>query len=179
MRRSKGIPMEFHLGYNFTPKGTRIAYRDFTAPSTSEKELLRLSGAGCLWAPAVRGKRKRGLGSSCLAKDVSGLYQNPFLEHVASWVWNSTRNRRLTVLFKILFASSSLCDVSSWSRIWQLLWVEAPLPSVSRNGNLIMEFLCKRTIYLVVICICRMLLNKLVVKIQYNYQQMQTNSSLN
>lgn len=48
MRRSKGIPREFHLGYNFTPKGTRIACGDFTAPSTSEKELLRLSGAGCL-----------------------------------------------------------------------------------------------------------------------------------
>lgn len=50
---------------------------------------------------------------------------------------------------------------------------------VSCHGNLTVKFPFKRIICLVLIYICRMLLDKLVIKILYNYQQMETNPSRN
>jgi len=58
MRRSKEIPVEFHLGHNFTPKGFHAAGRDFTASSTSKKEQRR----GCLWhGPSFERQGGRGV----------------------------------------------------------------------------------------------------------------------
>lgn len=39
MKRSKEISMALHLGHNFTPKGSHIAYRDFIAGGVSEPQL--------------------------------------------------------------------------------------------------------------------------------------------
>lgn len=55
--------MEFHLGHNFTPIGSHIACRDFTASSTPQNELLLPSRAvqGVSLSPSSEGQGGRGV----------------------------------------------------------------------------------------------------------------------
>lgn len=63
MKRSKKIPMEFHPGHNFTPKGSQIACGDLTASSTPKKGLLLPSGAaqGMSLSPSPEKQGGRGV----------------------------------------------------------------------------------------------------------------------